>query len=324
MVNILRIESPWIRFDQDYAFPSAAMGADRSYKNWVYSNMIQMYYINERDSFNISYFYLGRDPNPIAYIPLLIYQQIHKQLLKNMQGNAIKFLHSMIDDGNYITCLMDEYYIPGRKSYQKKHFAHGVMIYGYDDEKELVCVAGYGVNGHFNNQVISYTDFENAFWNVTREDDYISCFKRNEKSYDLDISLMKELLYDYIHSINTSQHLRMVQNPLANCYWGIDACSHILNVQRSDKIDTRYFYSIYEYMKLMNERYVVLSAQNHITALGLKAKMDNLEKQLSLLLTFTMKYNLKPNVKLYGSIKNKLEETLEEEKKVLKEFYDFF
>lgn len=323
MEKILNFESPWIRFDQDYAFPSAVMSSDQSYRNWVYSNMLQMYYIKERALFNISYFYLGRDPNPIAYIPLVDYQQIHKRLLNRMEVNAIKFLHSMIDAEYYIACLMDEFYIPGRKSYQKKHFSHGIMTYGYDDEKELVYIAGYGTNGHFGSQTISYSDFVNAFWNVTREDDYISCFKRNDISYDLDITLMKDLLYDYIYSLNTSERLRMVQNPLTNCSWGIDACGHILSENKTDKMDTRYFYTIYEYMKLMNERYSVLSKRNRTDAPDLKFNLDNLEKQLYLLLISAIKYNLKASLKLHHYIMNRLQEIMEEERIVLEDFYRF-
>lgn len=321
MKNILHIENPKIRYSQDYAFPSAIMSSDQSYMNWIYSNMIQLYYIAERNTFNISYFYLGRDPNPLAYIPLLTYQQIHKQLLRNCGGNAIKFLHCMIDEGYYIACLMDEYYIPSRELYKKAHFYHGVMIYGYDDENDFVYIAGYNKDKQFGYQVLPYAAFKKAFWNVKREDDFISCFRRNEKNYELDTILIKELLHDYIYSLNTSIRCRMVQNPLKGCYWGIDAGRHILGKQ-DEQMDLRYFYTFYEHMKLMNERCAILGKMYGSVRSELKCRMSELEKKYHLLLLLCIKYNQKRDEDDYRKIENKLKLILDEEKSVLSALYD--
>lgn len=322
MKNVLDLEIPCVRFDQDYAFPSAIMSSDQSYKNWVYSNLVQMYYIIERDTFNISYFYLGRNPNPINVIPLLSYQEIHKQLLKSIGGDAIQFLHTMINAGYYFACLMDEYYVPYRGSYQKEHLEHGIMCYGYDDDNGMVYIAGYTADGHFGSQCLSYSDFSRAFWNVKRADDFISCFKRNDKNYELDITLMKTLLYDCIYSLNTSERYRMVQNPLENCYWGLDACSHILQ-EKSSKVDLRYFYVVYEYMKLTRERFSAVSEKYNISDVVLQQKISVLEKKFYMLLTLCIKYSFKKDTALYLRIMKKLKENLDEEKTVLEEFYHF-
>ncbi len=320
VINILKLEAPKVCFDQDYAFPSAIMSSDRSYKNWVYSNLIQMYYIIGRDTFNISY--LGRDPNPINLIPLLSYQGIQKQLLKSISCDAVRFLHTMIDAGYYLACLMDEYYVPFRRSYRKKHLAHGIMCYGYDDEKGIVHIAGYNADGHFGSQILSYSEFSEAFWNVQRASDFISCFKRNDKDYELDITLMKELLYDHVHSLNTSERYRMVQNPLQDCYWGIDACMHILK-EKPDRVDLRYFYAVYEYMVLMGERYLAVSERYGIKDDVLQQKLSALEKKLNRLMMLCIKYNLKRDTALYLKIMERLKEDLDEERAVLEEFYRF-
>lgn len=320
MRKCLYIETPWVRYSQDYAFPSAAFSTDQSYRNWIYTNMIQMYYIIGRDKFNLSYFYLGRNPNPISYIPLLAYQGFQKGSLKGMNVSAIDFVHIMIDSGYYITCSMNEFYIPSRKSYQEKHFSHGVMLYGYDDEERTVMIAGYDRTGSFNTDTLDYDCFIKAFWEVERKDDGCSCFKRNNTTYEIDIKLMKELIYDFVFSVNTSKKYRMVQNPLYDCYWGIEACIKILS-DNSGWLDQRYFYTIYEYSRLMTERFSLVSNLYDIANNELEVKLMKLEKEFHILLFLCMKYNLRPGEELFLKIENMLAKLLKEEHKILHEFY---
>ena len=314
------MESPWIRYSQDYAFPSAAFSSDQSYKNWVYSNLIQTYFIIDRENFNISYFYLGRNPNPISYIPLLSYQGIQKKALKSMNVSSIGFVRTMIDSGYYIACLLNEFYIPSRKSYQNAHFSHGVMIYGYDDEKQSIMIAGYNKTGYFNTDILSYYDFEKAFWEVERESDCCSCFKRNDKNYEIDIKIMKDLLYDFIFSKNTSESYRMVQNPLTGCIWGIEACSLIMN-DTEGLLDQRYFYMLYEHIKLMKERFEKVSILCNIHNEKIKQGLTGIEKQLNILLSLCLKYNIKQEQDLYFRIKSILVNQLKEEGEILTDFY---
>ena len=95
------------------------------------------------------------------------------------------------------------------------------MIYGYDDEKQVVNIAGYDITRHFEFHTLFYENYENAFQDILRQD-FCNCFKRNNNGYDFDIGLVGELLYDFIHSKNTSERLRAVQNPReTDCICGI-------------------------------------------------------------------------------------------------------
>lgn len=74
--------------------------------------------------------------------------------------------------------------------------------------------------------MISYDIFNKAFED-TKRNSKVSCFKRNSKTYQLDLPLMKDRLHDFLHSKNSSFHMKMIQNPLTDCYWGVDAFKHI-------------------------------------------------------------------------------------------------
>ena len=151
MKTILSIEKPLILYNQDYAFPAAMMSSDKSFQNWLYSNAIQLYYINDRKNFNLSYFYLGIDPNPLAVIPLLRCQSIDLKVVKGSGITAISFVRDMINNGYYITCLLNEYYVKCRQAYNTRKFEHGNMIYGFDDEKHQIFLAGFNEYLQFSN-----------------------------------------------------------------------------------------------------------------------------------------------------------------------------
>lgn len=131
---------------------------------------------------------------------------------------------------------------------------------------------------------------------------------------------MKELIYDFVFSVNTSKKYRMVQNPLYDCYWGIEACIKILS-DNSGWLDQRYFYTIYEYSRLMTERFSLVSNLYDIANNELEVKLMKLEKEFHILLFLCMKYNLRPGEELFLKIENMLAKLLKEEHKILHEFY---
>ena len=321
MKTILSIEKPLILYNQDYAFPAAMMSSEKSFQNWLYSNAIQLYYINDRKNFNLSYFYLGIDPNPLAVIPLLRCQSIDLKVVKGSGITAISFVRDMINNGYYITCLLNEYYVKCRQAYNTRKFEHGNMIYGFDDEKHQIFLAGFNEYLQFSNTSISYENFEKAFLEIGRESDYGCCFKRNKTIYKFDRKLVRELLFDFISSKNTSERYRMVQNPLENCYWGIEACQHILD-NGNIRIDYRYFYTVYEYMCLMQKRIPHLF-DNEKTKVYFIEKTERIKLDFYSLLLAVIKFNMngKSREKI-DKIRKRLSEMLILQKEILTELYN--
>lgn len=178
-----------------------------------------------------------------------------------------------------------------------------------------------GYTKQFRNHVLSYENYSMAFDRVQREEDFCSCFKRNNQEYHLDVELIKDLLGDFIYSRNTSKKLRMVQNPLENCHWGLEACEHIVD-DCNEGFDLRYFYALSEYVMLMKQRVQRVTEELLISDQGLYEKLVDLEKKFRLLLNLTIKYNVqKQALDHVEVVKNKLNELLAEEKEILLVFY---
>lgn len=85
--RILKTGKPYVTFIQDYAFITAAMSADNSIYNWIINNAIQIYYIPQNHGYNLTYFYLGNELNPINNIPLFEHQIIKMDFLKKILCN---------------------------------------------------------------------------------------------------------------------------------------------------------------------------------------------------------------------------------------------
>lgn len=249
--KILDIGEPLARNYQDYAFPSAAMYKDEGYINWLYSNTIQLYFDSKDDKKTFTYFYNGISINPLSQISIFQRQYIKSEILKKSPLTVIEYIKLMIEDDYYFTTSVNEFYVPDRLAYQKYDFNHGIMIYGYDMEKGIFNTAGYNSKFNFGLQQITFELLEKAFLNTGKN---IGCqsFKRNDSSYNFDIYLVKNLIMDYLTSKNTSKDLRIVQNPLTNCTFGMDAYREIL--KQEVLVDQRIFYTIYEHKLLMLQR----------------------------------------------------------------------
>lgn len=319
--KVLHIELPNIRYNQDYAFPSAVLASDVSYRNWYLSNMIQLYCFLKYDKFEFSYFYLGLDQNPIKYMPFFDRQMVEMNFIKKSYGSIVDFVIAMIDMDYYCFMILNEYYIPGKDTYMTQNFEHGVMVYGYDLDNKKIYISGYNKSKNFGFDIISFSEFESSFVHTKRNENII-CFRRNLFVYDLDVSLMKGLLKDFIDSTNTSLEYRMIQNPMDNCIWGIEACRCIMD-DSSNTLNYKDFYTIYEYVLIMVER---MKACEDILNVDLNIEVtacSEISQKFYRLLLISLKSNYKEfsNNRLLN-IQKQLNDYLNELKAVLFNFYN--
>lgn len=281
--KILDIGEAMIKYNQDYAFITATMFADISFYNWILSNMIQIYYVPKKDSnsYELTYFYLGNEANPINNISLFDHQIIKMDLLKESKLGILEFTKLMLKEDYYITNTLDEFYIESRSSYNQRHFEHGILIYGYDDYQQQVYTAGYDKTGHFSYHTMSYKTYILAFEN-TRRNSRISCFRRNNTKYEIDKTLIKSLLFEFVNNLNSSDNYRMIQNPLTKCRWGIQAFECIYDTKSYKEICM-----LYDYIFMMEKRAQLLESSD------LAYELRQLLKNVQTVLNLTIKENIK-------------------------------
>jgi hypothetical protein len=315
--NMLYIGDPIVLNTQDYAFPSAAMANDINYENWIYSNIIQLYYNKDCKKVPFTYFYNGISNNP--EIPIFQRQYLKSDSIKKLGINILDYIIMMIDDGYYFTTSINEFYNPNSNVYKKSDFNHGIMVYGYDKKESMLYVASYDKTAHFRTYEISFKKFELGFLNTNAN---IGCqsFKRNNTSYALDIILIKKLIIEYIYSKNSSEDFRVIQNPLKNCVFGMYVYSYI----NYDNLNTTLFHLIYEHKLLMSRRIKRINdilISNNIT--NIINKYQEVVINSKVLLNLYIKYNIKKDVLILKKINLLLLRIIDMEKILLEDLVKY-
>ena len=309
--NKLYLGVPLVSNTQDYAFPSAAMANDDDFSNWIYSNTIQLYYSKKNNKVPFTYFYTGTSNNPLSQIPILQKQYLKSDIIKKNNINIIELIISMIDEGYYFTTSINEYYNPECSAYKKSSCNHGLMVYGYDILNKTLNVAGYDKTLYFNNYDISFNNFELGFHNTGSN---IGCqsFKKNNLSYEFDLKLVKKLLNDYVYSKNTSEDLRILQNPLNNCIFGISVYSNI--DLDNNSLDYRIFHLIYEHKYLMINRLKKINDILNMDKINeITQEYEKLVDKSKILLHLCLKYNLTQDKSILLKIKLNLANLVKED-----------
>lgn len=149
-----------------YALPLCIILADDKFEGWYYENYTMPYVILE----GIEYFECGI-MDAIEYgsrdninTRLMRYSYIGKNIMSQVTDIS-SVIKERIEEDFYCILFLDHYYLSKTYNYNKRHFAHEVLIYGYNDyNKEY-----YGItfiNENLGNFIISYEEMERAYYNV--------------------------------------------------------------------------------------------------------------------------------------------------------------
>ena len=175
---------------QTQAFPLGMIKANiKEYDTWICNKFIDYYYHMQVGRFSIF------DTDTWGYKEGLT---THDSLYVNEEGfkdniaDVIRYNKNMLENGHYIFGMYNEFYIPGKKAYQRYDFAHGYMIFGYDDSKQVFHSAGYLANGHYQYFDIGFEDYYKSI---------INCEYSKWFLYDYEV---KPLL-DYITNLQESE-----------------------------------------------------------------------------------------------------------------------
>ncbi len=72
---------------------------------------------------------------------------------------TLNMILSMLRHGHYLTCWMNERYIPNRGSYQQQDFDHNNLIYGFNTTDQTFYILGYSGTGQYVSTTIRFQEF---------------------------------------------------------------------------------------------------------------------------------------------------------------------
>lgn len=216
--KILAITKPPANGYQFYSYPLAIiLNHEESYP-WFYSNFIQ----------------LAFDKNIFAPVPLCFYMydyacnpwlnvhRLQRETFSMLDKEIVDFVVDSIDRGYYVYLNVDEYFIPDRGDYQKKHFSHDTLVYGYDLGLRTLKILGFNKVGAYESSEVSFNEFSQSYHYLDKIENncnQIYLYQYNQAGkYDFNAKLVKETLEDYLYSRNTSERFSMIAEPWDRAY----------------------------------------------------------------------------------------------------------
>lgn len=140
------------------ALPLCAILADRRFIPWYYEHFIEI--VSETaDSGEIKFEFLE---NEAPYNNIMRWICMGYELLGSITS-IVDFVREKINQGYYIIIHLDEYYLPDKEYFQKSHYVHQSMVYGYNDSQGVFQAICFNRQHSFEKVLFDYTSFNQAY-----------------------------------------------------------------------------------------------------------------------------------------------------------------
>ena len=213
---------------------------------------------------------------PACNAPGLDIQSFDRNIAIQAQQNITEFIIGCIDQDYYVQLYVDEFFIPDRGSYRRRHFIHEILIFGYDGKDQSYDIIGYRRNGDYSSSQVTFSELEQALRSAEQNMDlnymsYISLFKyKPDVDFDFDVRLVAEQIDDYLCARNTSRRFRLIVKPEVGLY-GMDTYESLKDYlqflrDHHDYADIRPLHILWEHKKCMRLRIQYLETHNYLDA----------------------------------------------------------
>lgn len=259
---------------------------DSAYYNWLCSNFIQMSFELTNPFVKLNYFF-GLSKNWQYFVDnyFIAYHVVKKKELKKWGIDLLDYIKENIENGVYMECWMNHYFIKSRSEYQKRTKFHQYLIYGYSDETEELNVLGYNDTGRMMEDVIKYQDFLSEDNNCSGYDFIASYEKQMDGNfYELDVSYICEMIEQYLQSKDSSACLQHIF-PRKNLTYGVNIYDELITDDGLEAVlyDRRITHLIYEHKECMKTRMKYMIAKGILKT----EECDSLLEQIELLIKET-------------------------------------
>ena len=271
----LPVTKPLITSWQWHATLFSILSDDENAKKWIYSNYIQLRCYNIKEIFtgeDILFTDLMPGSSSLKLCPYLVYSLLTKEQIESYCGNVVDFIIKTIDLGGYVYGVFDEAKIICDAGVDYK-FPHELCIYGYNRDKEYFYAGDFTFKDHYAHNTVSFADLERGFEVISAQEDhmlnddykgqrglYVITKNTESSTYELDITLIKQNLKEYLNSKDTKNHFRMLRNRFDDTTFGIKVYDRVLDkidkqlhVDEPD-YDIRALHVMYDHKVIMLER----------------------------------------------------------------------
>ena len=281
----LPVTYPMITSWQWHATLFSILSEDDNAKKWIFSNYIQL------RCYNIEEIFTGDDmlfadimpgSSSLKECPYLITSIMTKEQIQSYCGDIVDFIIKTIDLGGYVYGVFDEAKILSDVDVDYK-FPHELFIYGYDLEGEGFYCGDFTFKDKYAHNKLSFEDVRKGYEAISASEDHM--FKDDYKGarglyvifkhtdtccYDVDTTLIRDTLREYLNSQDTKNHFRMMRNRFNDTTFGVEvydvALERIMKQMQSEEpdFDIRALHVMYDHKVLMFERIKYLMANGYL------------------------------------------------------------
>ena len=275
--------NPLITSWQWHASLFSILSEDDNAKKWIYSNYIQLRCYNVEEIFtgeDILFTDIMPGNSSLTECPYLIASLMTKEQIESYCGDIVDFIIKSLDLGGYVYVVIDEAKILSDMDIGYK-FPHELFIYGYDIDGEGFYVGDFTFKDKYAHNKISFEDVRKGYEVITAAEDHM--FKHDYKGtrglyvlfkntdtmyYDVDITLIRDTLREYLNSQDTKNHFRMMRNRFHDTTFGVEVYDKVYDrimkqVERED-YDIRALHVLYDHKVLMLDRIKYLMANEYL------------------------------------------------------------
>lgn len=237
---------------------------ESQYYNWKYLNYMQLSY-NDNDKFVwLDYYMYPRKNFSFNYAQqfLDIENWSFSEFL-DLFGEIWNGVLWCINHGYYIELILDEYYINNRLYYQKKHYMHNNLLYGYDSKKDFVYALGYDIK--IKTTKIPKELFDRCIDGMSEIK--VIKYKNNNLSMEFDLYHYVQLVQDFLEGACSADCFSHIL-PSKNEAYGLRVFDILLSTKKGNWMvqeEARTTFLLYEHAIIMRERLDFLKYRTIIT-----------------------------------------------------------
>lgn len=235
----------------------AVFAGNPSIINWYY-NHLSMLYCNKQflQGFTTPELFVYE-----SYFWSNPYLKVLQIPLQHLGSSIHKVMRSFIDDNYYLFFNgIDDFYIKGKSWYQKRHFKHDGLLYGYDQNDRTYSIFAYDQAWRYRGFKISQDDFEAG--RKSAADLHFDGTLFAIKPYAVTIALDPNEIFENIREYLGYSFRKRYTSLMDHMVFGIETheymIMYLIMLENGDipyeKMDWRIFRQLWEHKKVMQGR----------------------------------------------------------------------
>jgi hypothetical protein len=141
-----------------FALPLCVIFTEKNYHPWILKNFMEIKSAKKisKNGNHLQYAIDNAEDNNLLQVDYADTLDIVSVSWAEM-GNQVEFVKSRLDDGFYVHHQLDEFYLREKPAYNKQHYLHPSLIYGYSDEVHEFYAIGF-IGAAFKAYIIKFEE----------------------------------------------------------------------------------------------------------------------------------------------------------------------